>query len=80
MHISNDKSRYTESKLVLLDKMHEIHHLVRNDMDVNEHERLSNITHSSKETALSLLFCSRDFNNGHSSYHTMSVKRSLVCS
>ena len=50
MHISNDKSRYT-------DKMHEIHHLVRNDMDVNEHERLSNITHSSKETALSLLFC-----------------------
>jgi len=44
MHISNDKSRYTESKLVLPDKMHEIHHLVRNDMDVNEHETIQHYT------------------------------------
>jgi len=57
--------------------------VVRKDVDVNEHERLSNFTlgHKlNKETALLLLSTVHShrqiFNNGQNSYRKMSVKQS----
>ena len=60
--------------------------LVRKDMDVNEHERLSNCTHKTQtkernRDCIAVLHFShcRVFNNEHKSYPKMSVKRALTC-
>ena len=57
-------------------------HIVgRKDIDLNEHERLSNINLEHKLTRLLLFYISVTvFNNEHKSYPNMRVKRFLTCS
>ena len=65
-----------------------VQYLIRMDMDVNEHGRLSNFTLETKLTVKEhKLYCCypshnhrKVFNNEHSSYTNMSVKRSLAIS